>query len=116
MMSEDNNKINYLNIFIVKSYDIILFSIGYAYKTIVIFINVAGIYLIWILLHYLASHLYVRLCVPNTIEGFIMSPFMVTTPQCQSLRWIVYNGSNIISNMWILLGTWICSVLLSINQ
>lgn len=74
-------------------------------------INISGIYIVWILLHYIASHLYTKLCVPNTIYGFVMSPFMVTAPHCQGLRWIVYNGSNIITNMWVILGTWLCSVL-----
>lgn len=74
-------------------------------------INISGIYIVWILLHYIASHLYTNLCVPNTIYGFVMSPFMVTAPHCQGLRWIVYNGSNIITNMWVILGTWLCSVL-----
>jgi len=86
------------------------------YKTIKFIINVSGIYLLWILLHYVASHLYVKLCVPSTIFGFIMSPFMTATPHCQGLRWIVYNAANMINNMWIIFGAWICSSLLFINK
>ncbi len=77
--------------------------------------GVGGIYLLWIFLHYFASHLYVKFCVPTTIVGFLLSPFMVATPHCQGLRWIVYNAANVINNMWILCGTWICSTLLNIN-
>ena len=86
------------------------------YKTIKFIINISGIYLLWILLHYVASHLYVKLCVPCTLFGFIMSPFMTATPHCQGLRWIVYNAANMINNMWIIFGAWICSTLLIINK
>ena len=77
--------------------------------------GVSGIYLAWICLHYFASHLYVNFCVPKTIMGFIFSPFMTATPHCQGLRWVVYNAANMINNMWIVCGTWICSTLLKIN-
>ena len=103
---------NNVKIFIYKGYNILVVCLKYAYKSIKIIINVSGIYLLWIFLHYLASHLYVRLCVPNTIIGFLISPFMTATPHCQGLRWIVYNAANMINNMWIVLGAWICSMLL----
>jgi hypothetical protein len=93
-----------------------IMSINFTFKTIRFIIKVSGIYLLWIVLHYIASHLYVKLCVPNTVIGFIISPFMVATPHCQGLRWIVYNAANIINNMWILMGSWICSILLIINN
>jgi hypothetical protein len=83
----------------------------FLYDSVVYIINISGIYLLWIFLHYIASHLYINCCVPNTIYGFFMSPFMIPAPHCQGLRWIVYNGSNIITNMWIVLGTWLCSLL-----
>ena len=86
------------------------------YKIIKFIINISGIYLLWILLHYVASHLYVKFCVPCTLFGFIMSPFMTATPHCQGLRWIVYNAANMINNMWIIFGAWICSTLLIINK
>ena len=84
-------------------------SFYYGIKFIKVFINISGIYIAWIFLHYIASHLYVRLCVPNTIVGFLLSPFMTVTPHCQGLRWIILNGANMINNMWIILGTWLMS-------
>ena len=90
-------------------------SFGYSIKFIKVFINISGIYLVWIFLHYIASHLYVRLCVPSTIFGFLLSPFMTATPHCQGLRWIVYNAANIINNMWVILGTWIMSNVLLVT-
>ena len=77
--------------------------------------GISGIYLIWICLHYFASHLYVKVCVPSTVMGFLLSPFMTATPHCQGLRWVVYNAANMINNMWIVCGTWVCSTLLKIN-
>jgi hypothetical protein len=86
------------------------------FTTIKFIIRVSGIYLLWIVLHYMAAHIYVKLCVPTTIIGFIISPFMIATPHCQGLRWIIYNAAAIINNMWILMGAWICSTLLVINS
>jgi len=76
-----------------------------------IILKVSGIYLLWICLHYFSAHLYIKFCVPDTIFGFLMSPFMIATPHCQGLRWIVYNAAGIINNMWILIGTWIYSLI-----
>lgn len=73
------------------------------------FIKISGIYLIWIALHFFASQFYIELCVPKTIYGFIVSPFLMATPHCQALRWIVYNAASTINNMWIIMGTWFCS-------
>jgi hypothetical protein len=77
--------------------------------------GVSGIYLVWICLHYFSSHLYVKFCVPSTVVGFLLSPFMTATPHCQGLRWVVYNAANMINNMWIVCGTWVCSKLLKNN-
>ena len=44
----------------------------YTSKILKIIVNVSGIYFVWIFLHYAASQLYVKLCVPNTIVGFLM--------------------------------------------
>ena len=110
-----NTNENSLTIIFNATYKVVIFCFQYTYKSIKIFISISGIYLIWIFLHYLASHLYVKLCVPNTIVGFLISPFMTATPHCQGLRWIVYNAANMINNMWIILGAWICSTLLIAN-
>jgi hypothetical protein len=99
-----------------KLYIFIGFSFSYGIKFIRVFINITGIYFIWIFLHYIASHLYVRMCVPNTVIGFLLSPFMTSTPHCQGLRWIVFNAANMINNMWIILGTWITSNILVVTR
>jgi len=97
-------------------YIFLKFSFEYCIKFIKFFINITGIYIVWILLHYVASQLYIKLCVPMTVVGFLLSPFMTATPHCQGLRWIVYNAANIINNMWIILGAWIMSNVLVVTR
>jgi hypothetical protein len=45
-----------------------------------------------------------------------MSPFLTATPHCQGLRWVIYNGANIINNMWIVVGTWLCANIMGLNN
>jgi hypothetical protein len=71
------------------------------------FIELCGIYLMWIILHYLSAHLYVAWCTPMTIIGFLLSPFVVPAPHCQAFRWVIVNGSNHITTMWFTFGTWV---------
>ena len=81
----------------------------YIYKIFQLFIRISGVYFLWILFHYFASHLYIKFCVPETILGFLISPFLITTPYCVALRWVIQTGANTINNMWIVFGTWFCS-------
>ena len=82
------------------------------YKTLKVVTHLYGVYLLWIIFHYGASHLYIEYCVPRTWVGVITSPFLTSTPHCQGLRWMIYNGGNQINNMWITIGSWICVKLL----
>lgn len=99
-----------------KGYDICMFCYHMTYKTLRVFFKISGIYLLWIMLHFVASHLYIDLCVPKTIVGLLISPFLMSTPHCQGLRWIVFNAANVINNMWIIVGAWICSYLIVSNK
>jgi len=84
-----------------------------------IFYDLRGIiflYILWIFLHYVSAHLYVYLCVPATLMGFVLAPFLVPAPHCQALRWAIYNGGNSILAMWVLLGSWLVKKLIPINQ
>jgi hypothetical protein len=75
--------------------------------------EIGGIYVAWIFIHYVASYLYIYFCVPPSFMGFIMSPFLVATPQCVGLRWAVTTGANTIHAMWGVVGVWICGKLLT---
>lgn len=77
--------------------------------------DVFGIYIVWIVLHFISSHLYVQYCTPNTIIGFVSSPIVSPLPHCQAFRWIIYNGGNSIMNMWIILGLWLMKHLVIIT-
>ena len=66
----------------------------------------------WIVLHYIAANLYPVYCAEFTIIGFLKSPFNAPTPQCQALRFIINKGGDFINNMWIAIGTYLCSRLL----
>jgi hypothetical protein len=62
------------------------------------------LYISFILLHYISANLYPRMCAPISIIGFITSPFIIITPYCETLRWIIgYTGTHI-RNMWFWLG------------
>jgi hypothetical protein len=117
LTQEDINELNDVELEKVSKNDIFEnwynFSDVYSFclRTTLFVFKVSGIYLLWISLHYFSAHLYIKFCVPNTIIGFIMSPFMIMTPHCQGLRWIVYNAANIINHMWILIGAWIYSMI-----
>jgi hypothetical protein len=78
--------------------------------------DACSIYLMWVGLHYLASHLYVYFCAPNTFFGFLYSPFIIAAPHCRAFRWVIFNGAVSVDNMWLVLGTWICSKLLIPRQ
>lgn len=69
--------------------------------------SLVGIYIAWILIHYISSQLYVYLCVPTGLYGFLASPFLAPSLHCQTLRWCIYNGGTNITQMWLTLGSWL---------
>ena len=80
----------------------------YAKITMGFIINVCGIYLCWIILHFVAANLYPRFCAELTFWGLIKSAFVAPAPHCQAMRWVITNGGSVITQMWIVLGTWMC--------
>jgi hypothetical protein len=109
-------KYNKIKIIFEQCYIFSISMFNFLLKTLLVLLKASGIYLLWICLHYFSAHLYVKFCVPDTIIGFFMSPFMIATPHCQGLRWIVYNAAGIINNMWILIGAWIYSLIWVFNS
>lgn len=79
-------------------------------------LSLLGIYLLWLSVFYVASHLHTYYCVPATIFGFIMTPFLVPAPHCQALRWVIYNGGISIMSAWFILGAWLISYLRPIQR
>jgi len=68
--------------------------------------DIAGIFILWIILHYAASNLYPRFCADLSIVGFIKSIFIAQSPHCVALRWVIYNGGNVINSMWVSIALW----------
>ena len=56
------------------------------------------------LLHFACANLYPYLCTPVTLIGLFMTPFMVVTPHCLAIRWVIDWTGNQICNAWIWLG------------
>lgn len=66
-----------------------------------------GVFVLWIVLHFIAANLYSMFCAELSIIGFFKSIFVSETPYCIAMRWVIYNGGNAINSMWISLGLWI---------
>lgn len=79
-------------------------------------LSICGIYLVWIIVHYISSHLYIRFCVASTFIGFLLSPFIAPAVHCQALRWAIYNGGNSIIAMWFILGGWLMRYIVPIRH
>jgi hypothetical protein len=75
--------------------------------------DIVGIFILWIVLHYVASNIYPVLCCELSLVGLIKSIFMTQTPQCVALRWLIYNGGSVINSMWMTLGLWLSSKLVT---
>ena len=57
--------------------------------------------------HYVSSNVYPMLCTPLTLTGFIMAPFIVVTPHCQGLRWVIHYTGDQIRHTWVWVGTYL---------
>ena len=115
--NNDKNNMNSNNSFKdTKMYTIMCYC-GRQFLGILKFIFfVSNFYVLWIGLHYLSAHLYVYFCTPNTIIGFIISPFIAAAPHCKAFRWVIHNSASVINNMWTSLSTWLCSFLILRNN
>ena len=78
-------------------------------QSLLVAVKFFGVYIFWIFLHHLAHHLYTAWCVPAGITGLLQSVFLISTPQCQALRWVINHGADSVTTMWMLFGTWICT-------
>jgi hypothetical protein len=78
-----------------------------------IFKKTTPLYVGWIFLHFIAVHLYANYCNNFSLYGLIFSPLTLSTPMCRGLNYIIYNGSNNINGMWLILGSWLSQFLIS---
>lgn len=66
-----------------------------------------GMYMLWVILHYIAAHLYKNHCAPSGVWGFLLSPLMASTPYCTGLVWILQNSVIKFMAIWTIVGSWI---------
>ena len=74
--------------------------------------EVAGVFILWIIIHYIASNLYPKFCAELTFLGFIKSMFVAQSPHCIALRWVIYNGGIAINSMWVSIAFWVTTKML----
>ena len=60
-----------------------------------------------VLAHFICSNVYPIWCCKNTWYGFIMTPFMVVTPHCEALRWVMHYTGEQIRNVWLWIGSYL---------
>lgn len=65
-----------------------------------------GLYISWYILHIVASHLYAKYCVPLTVYGMLIAPFITTASHCVILRWSIINGGNVPMVFWGMVIVW----------
>jgi len=75
--------------------------------------EIVGIYILWIGMHFICANVYPHFCAEYTLIGIIKSIFVAETPHCLAMRWVIYNGGNIIHGMWTAIGVWISRKLLT---
>jgi len=85
---------------------------NFIYRCVQTIFSGGKIYLFWITVHYLASHLYPHFCAELSVYGFITSAIYVMTPHCRALAWLKVTSTMAIENMWIVLGAWFCAKLM----
>ena len=78
------------------------------YKTI---IRTIAVYLCWLIVYFASTHLYTHFCTNLSVYGFLTAPFMTQTPHCRAFLWSISNGVTIIDTMWVLIGSFIISLI-----
>ena len=74
---------------------------GYSIQKLTVFI------IAWYILHIIAAHLYTKFCVPLTMWGMILAPFMTTASHCIILRWTITHGGHATMIAWGMITVWL---------
>ena len=73
--------------------------------------SASKIYLFWILLHWASVQFYQYMCTPATMWGVLFGAAIASQmPHCRAALWTITHSSIVISNMWIMLGSWLIAV------
>tara|TARA_B100000989_G_scaffold293586_1_gene271203 strand:- start:9 stop:365 length:357 start_codon:yes stop_codon:yes gene_type:complete len=77
---------------------------GWFNQTIVYIPTILLVYMGISIIHFISANLYPKFCAPLTFIGAIMTPFVIVTPHCQALRWVIDWSGSQICNAWVWLG------------
>lgn len=69
----------------------------------------SSIYIVWNVVHHTAAWCYAQYCIPRSLVGLLLTPFLIPSPLCTGLRWCVNSGAEMISSMWVAIATWFAS-------
>lgn len=68
-------------------------------------LRIIVVMLAWSVAHSACAALYTHLCAPFTPIGVLLSPFVMASPQCTALRWVMQQGVSRVDYLWVILGT-----------
>ena len=77
---------------------------GWYNQTIIYIPTILIVYIGISIIHFISANLYPRFCAPLTLIGAMMTPFVIVTPHCQALRWVIDWSGLQICNAWVWLG------------
>ena len=70
------------------------------------------IYFCYISVHNITPYMYIYYCTPYTWIGILQSAFIVPTPHCKAMRWILQHSAAKIEFVWILVADWAIQLLI----
>ena len=59
---------------------------------------------VWSIAHSASVYAYAHFCSPLTPLGFLVTPFLIGSPHCVALRWMINNGALGVSSGWVSFG------------
>lgn len=68
-------------------------------------IFIIGIPLCWFIIHWIVPRIYVPMCVPRGLYGFVQSMFLTDAPHCVALRYLINISCFNINYVWVSIGT-----------
>ena len=59
---------------------------------------------VWTEVHYASVHGYQYFCVPHSLWGAALSPFLIPAPHCRGLSWLIDISSASVQGVWMSAG------------
>ena len=68
-------------------------------------------YIVWVSLSYFSIHAQARFCAEWSIMGFLSHSFVVNSPHCNALKWLINEGSSSISRLFAMVAIYVATTL-----